>query len=505
MADTKNKPLSAEEILSLLPANIYWKSKEGYYQGCNEQQARTANLGSPEAVIGKTLYDIFPKDIADKITETDNAIMEHGEETVAEEKALDANGDPVIYFSRKIPIKNEDGEVVGLAGISVDITKRKRYEDALKHANLNDDFPDLEEIIGILPGNIYWKNREGIYLGCNDNMAKLINLPSRHDYVGMTLHDFGPKEIADRITAIDEAIMESGEPSCSEEEAIDADDKPATLFTRKVPLKNKNGKVIGLAGVSIDITDRKRYEVALKLAKEKAEIANKTKSDFIMNMSHDIRTPFSGILGLSQFLFEKETNAEKKDILDCIVESSRNLLDVLNEVIFLATFDKEPETSTTRISLLRLIESVFAIMRPEAMRKGLTYTLDVDPNIPEHVTGDEFGTKRVLLNLIGNAIKFTDSGTVHISVETTEITNDQAKLQFIIRDSGIGIPDDKLEIIFEQFSRLVPSYKGKYQGTGLGLWFVKQLLVRMCGDIRVESEVGKGSAFIFTIPFTLIA
>lgn len=366
--------------------------------------------------------------------------------------------------------------------------------------NHNDELPKLEEIIALMPGNAYWKNRKGVYLGCNNNMAKILQLKSHHDIVGKVLGDLAPQKIADEIVAIDDAIMENGFETCIEEEAFDWEGNPATYFTRKVPLKNHNGKVIGLVGISIDITERKRYEEALKIAKENAESANKTKSDFIMNMSHDIRTPFSGILGLSQFLSKKESDPEKKEILDCIVESSENLLDILNEVIYLATFDQKTITPLKQFNLKALIENIYKIMLPETKRKALEFKVRIKTDMPIYVEGDEYGIKRILLNLVGNAIKFTDAGRVCIAAEAIETTDHQATVKFTVSDSGIGIPDDKFETIFEQFSKLAPSHEGKYQGTGLGLWFVKQLAERMNGEIYVDSKLGEGSQFTCILP-----
>jgi len=491
------------EIISLLPGNVYWKNREGVYLGCNQNAADFIDLKSPAELVGKTLYDIYPKDIADETHFVDEKVMQSGEPTSTEEKAYDTDGNLIIYLSHKVPLRDSTGEVIGLLGVSIDITQRKHYEKTLTQAQQNDEYPDLEEIISVLPGNIYWKNRKGIYLGCNNNMARLVKLNHRQDYLGKTLYDFAPKDIADNVTQTDESIMQSGQELCVEEEAFDPEGNPATYFTRKVPLKNNTGKVIGLAGISIDITERKRYEEALKIAKEKAEVANKAKSNFIMNMSHDIRTPFSGILGLSQFLFEKEKDSEKKEILNCIVESTENLLDILNEVIYLATIDKKSPGEIKAFNLRTLLENIYKTMQPETMHKNLSFKLKIKSKIPIHLKGDEFALKRILLNLVGNAVKFTDSGSVVILVEAMHKTDTEVKLKFMIQDTGIGIPEDKQETIFEQFSKLSPSYEGKQQGTGLGLWFVKKITEDMGGEITVESKLGKGSSFSCTLSFIL--
>lgn len=364
----------------------------------------------------------------------------------------------------------------------------------------NNQLPDLEEIIALMPGNIYWKDRNGVYLGCNDSAAELIHLKNRHEVIGKTLYDIAPRPIAEEITRIDDEIMSSGRESCVEEDAFDLKDDEATYFTRKVPLRNKSGDVIGLVGISIDITERKRYERELKAAKEKAESANKAKSEFIMNMSHDIRTPFSGILGLSQFLADKETDTEKKDFLNSIVESAENLLTLLNEVIHLASLEQDAEDQISRFDLKAIVDDIYKTMIPVTKQKGLDLILTIDPSLPSNVLGNEYAVKRILLNLVGNAIKFTEIGKVCISLALKEKDENQCIVDMSVSDTGIGIPKNKQETIFGQFSKLNSSYKGKYGGTGLGLWFVKQLTKKINGEITVSSEPRKGATFTVVFP-----
>ena len=287
----------------------------------------------------------------------------------------------------------------------------------------NDDIPDLEGIIALMPGNIYWKDRGGVYLGCNESIKKLLHLNHRNDIVGNTLYDLVPKDLADSITRIDNRVMETDEEYCIEETAFDPEGNEATYFTRKVPLKSTSGKTIGLVGISIDITERREHEKAIQIAREKAEAANKAKSAFIMNMSHDIRTPFSGLLGLSQFLLNNETDAEKKDILKSIVESAENLLDILNEVLDLTAAEEIQKKVLSDFDLKKLIKGIYNTMLPATKQKKLQLNLSLDPSLPKKVYGDEYAVKRILLNLLGNAVKFTNTGHINITASLVEHTD----------------------------------------------------------------------------------
>lgn len=359
----------------------------------------------------------------------------------------------------------------------------------------NSELPNLDEIIALMPGNIYWKDRQGRYLGCNDNIKNLLHLSKRTEIVGKTLYDLAPKMIADEITEIDNHVMDTGHEYCAEEEAFDEDHNQATYFTRKVPLKSISGKIIGLVGISLDITERKNHEKAIEEARKKAEAANRAKSAFIMNMSHDIRTPFSGVLGLSRFLLSKETDPEKKDILKSIVDSSENLLDILNEVLELTTKEEKLKSSLSHFDLPLLFKSIYDMMIPAIQQKNLKLKMSIDPAIPMHVYGDEYAIKRILINLVGNAIKFTNVGGITISTALIEKNNKYVTFELKIKDTGIGIPKENQEMIFEQFNTIDNSYESKNRGTGLGLWFVKQLVKNMKGTVQLESEPGKGSTF----------
>ena len=236
-----------EEILSLIPGHIYWKDTEGCYLGCNEAFARTLNLPSRKNIIGKSDLDFIAPNLAKTVMELDQDIIKNNIEKTVEELAIDKNGNPAIYLSQKAPLKNTADKIIGLIGVSFDITERKKVEDesqktkqkleiiAKEKTNFIKSMSYIDNIISLIPGNVYWKDREGKYLGCNENIAKLANLKNRQEIIGKTLHELFDKELADKISEIDNKVMSSAQSLVVEEDAVDADGKHATYFTQKLP------------------------------------------------------------------------------------------------------------------------------------------------------------------------------------------------------------------------------------------------------------------------------
>jgi len=361
---------------------------------------------------------------------------------------------------------------------------------------------ELEQIIALMPGFVYWKDRQHIYRGCNTGITKLINLPNCQAIAGKAIYDFFEKSLADEVTATDEAVMSQGVEYSIEEEAVDAEGDYAVYLTHKVPLKNIQGEVVGMLGMSFDITDRKRQEAIIKQAKEDAEAASIAKSDFLLNMGHDLRTPFSGLIGITEQLALIETNEEKKTLLGYILQSARRLLDLLNQILESAAIAKKGiKNNFAPLHLPTLLTAVGELVKVQAKNKGIELTITINPAVPEQLIGDEVKMHRILLNLLGNAIKFTNQGGVKLHVGVSYQTEQKIWLVFNVHDTGIGIPADKLTAIFERFSLVNPSYSGTYNGLGLGLHIVRQFVNELNGEVSVTSEFGKGSTFTCVMPF----
>jgi two-component system aerobic respiration control sensor histidine kinase ArcB len=373
--------------------------------------------------------------------------------------------------------------------------------------HLEDEVINLRHIIALMPGNVYWKNKHGVYMGCNENMAELLGLSSQEAIIGKTVFDLlsdKQLDIAQSTHRNDLAIMTQKKEQVLEETGLDLSGNPATYFTRKKPLFNRIGEVIGLLGISIDITERKQKEKELEQAKSEAELANRIKSDFIRNIEHDIRTPFSGVLGLTSVLRDSEQNPEKKGLLDDIYQCANELLNYCNKILDFSQVEQNAiPILDKKIKLLALLNKVIDIETPAAKAKQLILSIDVDNTLPKTVRGDDHRLFQILINLVSNAIKFTHQGTVKITVKKLKQTGKKVITQFIIEDTGIGMSTEKQYLIYEKFVRLTASNTGIYKGAGLGLHIVKQYIHEMNGEIDLYSKPNTGSTFIVTLPFNL--
>lgn len=485
-----SEEITLGEILEQLPGHIYWKNKEGVCWGCNTNNWRDFGLSSLADFKGKTDYDFFSKQEADKLRLVDQEVMRTGQIKIVEEELTTLDGKPALYWSHKIPLRNKHQQVIGMLGVSVDITHAKK-----ETAN---QLKMLEDIIGIMPGNVYWMSKDGVYLGCNDNQAKAIGLTSRKDIVGKRNVDMPGFLIAEVLDKVNREVMEIGKAVTIEEPALLHDGAEATFLSNKVPLRNGDGEITGMVGVSIDITERKEVEQELIFAKE---AASQAKTEFLKNIRHDIRTPLTGIIGFANLVKEEAKDIKTIEYIDNMLASSHALLELLNEVLdAMRVTSGEVPLLKMQFDLRSRLEAVIKLNLAKASEKQLSLVLHYDEAIPRYLIGDPKRIHRIILELVTNALNFTSQGKVEVTATLAKMVEQDVVITITVADTGMGIPENKQQEIFTRFQRLTSSYEGRYKGLGLGLSIVKQFIDDLEGELYLESDQQQGSLFTCVIP-----
>lgn len=325
----------------------------------------------------------------------------------------------------------------------------------------------LDILLEQVPFTVFCLDLDGKYIGCNNLMLKALNLKDSSKLIGKHAVEFDEQSWLDC-----KKVMETGKRHVVEEKYKD------TIFLSvKAPLISKNGIIQGVIGIAIDITEKKQAEIA--------------KEEFLANMSHDLRTPFSGILSMSEFLLSRETDPLKIECLTSALESGRNLLKLFNQILELAQAGSH-KVKFDKFNILNEVKGIIAMMQSEARSKGLALAFSCSD---AEVYTDKIRIIRILLNLISNALKFTEKGSITVNVTVS------SSLKIAVKDTGIGIPKDKISKIYDKFYKIAASYRtGSFKGAGLGLYLVNQYISELNGMIEADSEVGKGSTFICTIP-----
>jgi signal transduction histidine kinase/CheY-like chemotaxis protein len=335
-----------------------------------------------------------------------------------------------------------------------------------------------ENLINLLPGNVFVVNTQGYLLWGNQRILDTLNLKSLNDYIGKHIGYWD-----NYSWECCKAIIESGKEILGEESY-----QGRYYMTNRKPLFSINGGIVAILGTALDITEQKQAELA--------------KQEFLMNMAHDIRTPLSGIIGLSSIQADDATNTQEQQYGKWIHDASEQLLELLNIVIEVTAAEHQIEhVKKERINLCEFSEELQALMQPSIVAKGLELQLKLANNLPIIIT-DRIKLKRLVLNLLSNAVKFTKNGKVSLEIDLISIKEDRAKIEIRVTDTGIGIRKDEINKIFDRFYRAYPSYQAEYTGYGVGLYLVKKTLELLGGKIKVSSQEGKGSCFSleFTFP-----
>lgn len=500
-----------KKVLDQIPVNIYLKDMNGTLLYCNESSMKNYGAYSSHQIIGTKCEGIFSEDIAAEIRKNDLEVLSTGQIKQFEEIFFRYN-EKVTVLSTKIPLKDEKGAIWGLFGISVDITEK---EEALSLVEADRDFAfeTLNNVISNLPGHVYWVDKNNVILGCNLQLALSAGLNSPKEMIGKTNYDLPWKDYADELNAINNKVMETGKEYCVEEEGELADGKKAVFLSRKVPLYDKSKHVIGILGLSLDITELKETKKELEKALEEAQAANADREkvllryqQFVNDQEHDIRTPVGGVASGTVAIepMIKESPEEALEILKLIQISAQEILEYQESLLYDLYQGTRPGKSVfIRFDLPDIVQRVYNVNLATATLKKLSYRLDYDQSIPRYLLGEGKRVYQCLLDLVSNAVRFTSYGSVDIEVTYLNQLENKALIRFRIKDTGVGIPSDKQQDIYDAFVKIKPSNRGGERGRGLGLTRVNQYAKDMGGELWFESEVDKGSCFNLILPFAI--
>ncbi len=376
------------------------------------------------------------------------------------------------------------------------ITARKMAEEETKRTKAL-----LNSIIENLPNPVFLKDAKDLkYLLWNKASEELYGYAGE-EILGKTAYDFFPPEQASRFQMQDRDALSTGQLVCIAEQVVDSKTKGTRIVhTKKLPILGNDGKPQYLVGISEDITESKQAEKALIKAREAAEQASRAKSEFLANMSHEIRTPINGIMGMTELAFNTDLTPEQHEYLEAVRISADSLLKLINDILDFSKIEAgKLELIEVDFSLRDAIADTMTMMAFQAHKKSLELAYQVSPEVPDSLIGDPGRLRQILVNLVGNAVKFTEKGEVVVGVQSGVESQDGVHLHFTVTDTGIGIPLEKQERVFREFEQADGSTSRKYGGTGLGLAISTRFCEMMGGKIWVESEVGKGSTFHFTI------
>jgi PAS domain S-box-containing protein len=488
-----------DALLENLPDSIYFKDSASRFLRISKALADRFGLSDPSAAIGKTDFDFFTVEHAQPAHAREQEMIRTGEPVIdLEEKETWPDGHVTWVSTTKMPLRDSQGRTLGTFGISRDITAHKQSEVALR-----DSEALYQSLVETLPLNVFRKDLEGRFTFANKLFCQTSG-QALADLLGKTDYDFYPRELAEKYRQDDQTVIAQRVVLNAIEEHVKPTGEKIYVQVLKTPVYDSRNEVVGTQAIFWDVTDRKRAEEELKKAKEAAEAASRSKSEFLANVSHEIRTPMNGIIGMTELALDTNLTSQQREFLTMVKASADSLLDVINDILDFSKIEAgKLDLDSIDFPLRDSLGDTMKTLALRAHKKGLELACSVAPDVPDHVIGDPGRLRQLIVNLVGNAIKFTEKGEVVVRVEKTNGSQEEATLHFNVRDTGIGIPGDKHQAIFSPFVQADGSTTRKYGGTGLGLAISARLVELMGGRIWVESEPGQGSTFHFIIRLAL--
>lgn len=371
--------------------------------------------------------------------------------------------------------------------------QRAAERKVLEQSQLN------QEILNATPNPMYCLSPHGKYLTVNAKFCEMLDLPMT-EIVGRTPNDVFNASTGQVFTTVHQELGQAQGSRNYELSWCDTDNQNKEMLVYEASFGNGDGGVSGIVGILLDLTEQKQFENELREAKEVADAMSQAKGDFLANMSHEIRTPMNAILGMAHLALNTELDPAQKKYLTRINESAKNLLGIINDILDFSKIEAgKLSVESIDFNLDEVFDNLTNVISYKAHEKGVEFLLDIDPKVPIGLIGDPLRIGQVLVNLCGNAVKFTEKGEIVVSAYVEQLDNQRATIRFSVKDTGIGIAKDKIAHLFSAFSQADNSITRQFGGTGLGLSISKQLVELMGGELVVSSSEGTGSVFSFTI------
>jgi PAS domain S-box-containing protein len=489
-----NPNLDFNLIIDQIPGNIYWKSLDGDVLGCNIILAQLCGFPTVKSILGTSMFDLIPKEQAEEVLKMDQEVLDKNQ-LISRYETVVVEGKTHHFISKKAPLKNAQGEIEGIIGVSFDITAE--YEAQLRK------FQMYEHIISLVPAHVYWKDLNGVYLGCNDQQAKSAGLKSREEFVGKTDADFPWHAFADEIKQMDQQILNTGKEQMREESAYMADGFLHTYISHKSPLIDDTGKIIGIIGISVDISQQKELE---RLRAERAQVSQLIAA----SIAHELRTPLASVDMMASTcgdllpaliqcykehgpkdetaLSPKQLQALQKipEKLKAVTTAADTFIDMMLMKVDLRKAKSEELVSLTMSTCLQNSVDLYPLTQGDKALLEIDYTHDFS------FTGDPTLIRHVFFNLLKNAlyhVKAAGKGKIMVWMEPGKEKN---ILHF--KDTGEGVAPDVLPHLFDHF------FSKTRHGTGIGLALCKIIMDEFDGTISCDSIQGEYTDFVLSFP-----
>ena len=479
------------ELADMLPEMVCESDLQGNLVYVNKLAYKYFGYTQEDLKHGLNVFSLFsPEDIP----YAKKRLMERikGGRLPAEEYKVVRKDGTFFYALVFVQIKRDEAKKpTGIYGVMIDITERKASLERLKQSEFMQ-----KAILDNIPYSAWTKDLAGKFIAVNKHFLS-ISGKTYDEVIGKTDFEIVSNELAEKYMGSDIEVIKK-KSQFLKEDYIYEQGKHRWIETFKAPIFDETGNVIGTTGIAREITEKKLAEQQLIKARDAANSANRAKSEFLANMSHEIRTPMNAILGFSELLKIYITNDRANEYLDGIISSGKNLIGIINDILDLSKIEAGKfEINYETVNPYNICNDIKQIFSLKAIEKGLSFDIIIDPILPEWLILDELRLRQILFNLVGNAVKFTNKGSITLNICAENKVIDESVIELIIKikDTGIGISHEYQERIFEAFSQQEGQDSRKFGGTGLGLTITKRLLEIMNGRLSVISEPGVGSEF----------